>query len=72
MADLTKLILPVKNTSTGIVINQEFNLPAGGGTGDMSASVYDSNNAVATAGGIAAYVSDQISTAVTSALTASY
>ena len=40
--------------------------------GDMLQSDYDSTNAVKTAGGIAAYVSDQISTAVTSALTASY
>jgi hypothetical protein len=42
------------------------------GSGDMLQSDYDSTNAVKTAGGIAAYVSNQISTAVTSALTASY
>jgi hypothetical protein len=38
----------------------------------MLQSDYDSTNAVKTAGGITAYVSDQISAAVTSALTASY
>lgn len=32
MANLSKLILPVKNTSTGEVTNQEFNLPSGGGS----------------------------------------
>ena len=40
--------------------------------GDMSKSVYDPNNTVATAGGIVAYVTAQINAAVTSALTASY
>ena len=43
-----------------------------GNVGDMQASVYDSNNAVANAGGIADYVDDAIDTAITSALTASY
>lgn len=32
MANLSKLILPVKNTTTGVVTNQEFNLPSGGGS----------------------------------------
>lgn len=31
MANLSKLVLPVKNQSTGVVTNQEFNLPSGGG-----------------------------------------
>ena len=34
MADLSKLILPVKNTSTGVVTNQEFDLAGSGGGGD--------------------------------------
>ena len=38
----------------------------------LNAATYDSSGAVATAGGIPAYVSGQINSAVTSALTASY
>ena len=49
---------------------QSFNVM--NGSGDMSKSVYDPNNTVATAGGIVAYVTAQINAAVTSALTASY
>ena len=44
----------------------------GQGSGDMLKSTYDSNNAVANAGGIADYVDNAIDTAITSALTASY
>jgi hypothetical protein len=33
MADLSKLVIPVKNTSTGVVTNQEFNLAGSGGGG---------------------------------------
>lgn len=51
---------------------QSFNVMDGTGAGDMLSSVYDSNGDVATAGGIAAYVSAAINTAVTSALSASY
>lgn len=60
-------------TSGAAVFN--FGIPRGAdgsGSGDMSKSVYDSNNAVANAGGIADYVDDAIDTAITSALTASY
>lgn len=49
---------------------QSFNVMDG--SGDMSKSVYDPNNTVATAGGIADYVAGAINTAITSALTASY
>lgn len=45
---------------------------SGGGSGDMKKSDYDADEAVKLAGGIKAYVSSQISTAITSALTASY
>ena len=51
---------------------QTFDVMDGSSTGDMSTSVYDANGDVATAGGIAAYVSGAINTAITSALTASY
>lgn len=51
---------------------QSFDVMDGSGSGDMQASVYDANGDVATAGGIAAYVSGAINTAITSALTASY
>jgi len=51
---------------------QNFDVMNGTGSGDMLASVYDSTSAVATAGGIVAYVSDAIDDAITSALTASY
>lgn len=51
---------------------QSFNVMNGTGSGDMQASIYDSTSAVATAGGIVAYVSDAIDDAITSALTASY
>lgn len=48
-------------------------VPEGGaGSGDMKKSDYDSDSAVRNAGGIKRYVSSQISTAITSALTASY
>lgn len=47
---------------------QTFNVMDGTGSGDMLKSVYDSTNAVATAGGIVAYIDNVI----TSALTASY
>ena len=40
---------------------QSFDVMDGSGSGDMQASVYDSTSAVATAGGIAAYVSSAIS-----------
>lgn len=70
---ISSLTLPVKNPSTGEVTNVTYNLPSGGsGSGDMMASTYDPNGAVATAGGIADYVDDAIDTAITSALTASY
>ena len=39
---------------------QSFDVMDGSGAGDMTAAVYDSNSAVATAGGIAAYVSDEL------------
>ena len=66
MADLSKLILPVKDATTGEISNQEFDLTGGGGgTGDMQKSVYDSLDSVAAAGGIPSYVSDQISNGVT-------
>lgn len=45
---------------------QSFNVMDG--TGDMNKSVYDSNNTVANAGGIVAYINNEI----TAALTASY
>lgn len=45
---------------------------SGAGSGDMKKSDYDADEAVKLAGGIKAYVSSQISTAITSALTASY
>lgn len=51
---------------------QNFDVMNGTGSGDMLSSVYDSTSAVATAGGIVAYVSDAIDDAITSALTASY
>ena len=41
---------------------QSFDVMDGSGAGDMQKSVYDSNNAVATAGGIASYVSGQLPT----------
>lgn len=47
---------------------QSFDVMDGSSTGDMSASVYDPDGDVATAGGIVAYVNDVI----TDALTASY
>jgi hypothetical protein len=47
---------------------QSFDVLNGSGSGDMLASVYDSTNAVATAGGIVAY----IDATITAALTASY
>ena len=47
---------------------QSFDVMDGTGAGDMTASVYDPNGTVATAGGIVAYVDDVI----TDALTASY
>ena len=47
---------------------QTFNVMDGTGSGDMLKSVYDSTNAVATAGGIVAY----IDATITAALTASY
>lgn len=65
-------------TNTGTATDPIFNFgipkgePGSSGSGDMQASVYDPNGTVATAGGIVAYVADAISTAVTSALTASY
>lgn len=53
--------------------SSEIYAPEGGaGSGDMKKSDYDSDQAVKNAGGIKAYVSSQISTAITSALTASY
>lgn len=36
MAELNKLVLPVKNTSTGVITNQEFDLPSGGGGSDVT------------------------------------
>lgn len=39
---------------------QTFDVLDGGGSGDMQASVYDSDSAVATAGGIKAYVEDEL------------
>jgi hypothetical protein len=65
-------------TNVGTATDPIFNFgipkgePGSSGSGDMQASVYDPNDTVATAGGIVAYVADAISTAVTSALTASY
>ena len=41
---------------------QSFDVMDGSGAGDMEKSVYDSDNAVATAGGIASYVSGQLPT----------
>lgn len=43
-----------------------------GGEGDMQKSVYDPGGAVAAAGGIPAYVTNAIQTAVTGAMEASY
>lgn len=48
---------------------------AGGGTGgggDMQKSTYDPNGVVAAAGGIPAYVTNAVQTAVTAAMEASY
>lgn len=48
---------------------------AGGGTGgggDMQKSVYDPGGVVAAAGGIPAYVTNAVQTAVTGAMEASY
>ena len=45
---------------------------SGAGTGDMLASDYDSAGEVKTAGGIAAYVSNAISSAITDAIGGSY
>lgn len=47
---------------------QSFDVMDGSGAGDMTASVYDPNGTVATAGGIVAYIDSTI----TAALTASY
>lgn len=44
----------------------------GGGGGDMYAATYDPQDAVATAGGIPAYVSAQITSAITNAIGGSY
>lgn len=54
-------------------VSSDIYAPEGGaGSGDMKKSDYDADQAVKNAGGIKAYVSSQISTAITSALTASY
>ena len=45
---------------------------SGAGTGDMIASDYDSDGEVKTAGGIAAYVSNAISSAITDAIGGAY
>ena len=45
---------------------------SGAGTGDMLASDYDSAGKVKTAGGIAAYVSNAISSAITDAIGGAY
>lgn len=48
----TRVTITDKDHPTG----QSFDVMDGAGSGDMKASVYDANSAVATAGGIAAYV----------------
>lgn len=64
----------VKPDGTTITVTQDGTISAVGGsaTGDMTKAVYDSQNAVATAGGIPAYVSAQITSAITNAIGGSY
>lgn len=68
LVDTYTITMTDGSTATFTVTNGQD----GQGAGDMLKSTYDSNNAVANAGGIASYVSDAINTAVTSALSASY
>lgn len=64
----------VKPDGTTITVTQDGTISAVGGsaTGDMTKAVYDSQNAVANAGGIPDYVSTQIATAITNAIGGSY
>lgn len=64
----------VKPDGTTITVTQDGTISAVGGsaTGDMTKAVYDSQNAVANAGGIPAYVSAQITSAITNAIGGSY
>lgn len=43
---------------------QSFDVMDGAGSGDMEASLYDSDSAVANAGGIAAYVTSRLNTII--------
>lgn len=64
----------VKPDGTTITVTQDGTISVVGGsaTGDMTKAVYDSQNAVAIAGGIPAYVSAQITSAITNAIGGSY
>lgn len=64
----------VKPDGTTITVTQDGTISAVGGsaTGDMTKAVYDSQNAVENAGGIPAYVSAQITSAITNAIGGSY
>lgn len=64
----------VKPDGTTITVAVDGTISAVGGsaTGDMTKAVYDPQNAVATAGGIPTYVSNQITTAITNAIGGSY
>lgn len=59
--------ITINNTTTKL-----FAPTGGGGGGDMYAATYDANGDVANAGGIPAYVSNQITTAITNAIGGSY
>lgn len=59
--------ITIDGTTTNI-----FAPTGGGGGGDMSTSTYDPNGDVATAGGIPAYVSTAIASAITNAIGGSY
>lgn len=57
MANLSGMTIPVKEG--GQIVEKTYEFPSGGsGSGDMTKAVYDPNNAVANAGGIAAYTQD--------------
>lgn len=55
-----------------IALMRKIGGSASGGGGDMQKSTYDPNGVVAAAGGIPAYVTNAIQTAVTAAMEASY
>ena len=63
----------VKVDGTSITVDEDGTIRTqGGGGGDMSASTYDPQGAVANAGGIPDYVSTQITNAITNAIGGSY